>query len=335
VAREGDAVVFEKSSHAIGRDLRDRRLRLERFLRSSRGDAHLRGLLHQVDEALTRLEEGTYGVCLECGDRIEPDLLLADPVACFCLDHLTPNQQRALQDDLDLSARVQRQLLPPSPLRGRGWEAAHRYRPASVVSGDYCDLLDGEDGLYFVVGDVSGKGIAAAMLMSHLHASFRSLAAQRLPLEAILARANRMFCESTLSTHFATLACGVAGADGRVTLASAGHPAILIDRAGGLEEVEATGLPLGMFCGSQYDVRSHRLAPGDTLLLFSDGLPEAVDADGDQYGTRRLRDLLASGRGRPLDGLLDACLADLHAHRGGRPPEDDLTLLALRRTGDA
>src|SRR6185369_2759205 len=112
---------------------------------------------------------GTYGYCEVCKDPIEADRLLADPILRFCIDHLTPAQQHDLQEDLKLAARIQKGLLPQA-ISFDGWEVCYHYEPAGVVSGDYCDLIPSQSGdLYFVVGDVSGKGVPASMLMAHLH----------------------------------------------------------------------------------------------------------------------------------------------------------------------
>src|SRR6266567_2405187 len=146
-----------------------------------------------------RLERGTFGLCETCHDTIEAERLLADPLMRFCLDHLTQDEQRALESDLSLAARIQRRLLPEPGVELAGWEVRYHYQPAGMVSGDYCDLLQTNNGLLFLLGDVSGKGVAASMLMSHLHATFRSLAEAGLPLERMVEDANRIFCESTLA----------------------------------------------------------------------------------------------------------------------------------------
>src|SRR5262249_47031945 len=157
------------------------------------------------------------------------DRLIADPLLCFCLDHLTAKEQQALQSDLELASRIQRGLLPDSTVRVGAWEASYRYEPLGPVSGDHCDLIptDGGD-LWFVLGDVAGKGVAASLLMSHLRAMFRALVPIGLPLHETMARASRVFCESTLPNLYATLVVGRAGADGSVELCNAGHPPVLV-----------------------------------------------------------------------------------------------------------
>jgi sigma-B regulation protein RsbU (phosphoserine phosphatase) len=151
------------------------------------------------------------------------------------------------------------------------------YEAANVVSGDYCDLLSLGKDLYFVVGDVTGKGVSAAMLMAHLNAMFRAIVPLGLPLERVMEQASRMFCESTLSTHFATLVCGRAGSSGEVEVSIAGHHPVLLIHNSEVTRLEATGLPLGMFCDEQFTTDKIRCEPGDSIFLYTDGLIEAVD----------------------------------------------------------
>ena len=173
-------------------ELEQRRERLHAALHSPAADASLSQLLTAVDAALSRIDQGTFGLCEKCHDSIEAERLLADPLVRFCLDHLTSAEQRALESDLSLAARIQRRLLPKLSLAPPGWGVRYHYQPAGMVSGDYCDLLEAEGGLLFMIGDVSGKGVAASMLMSHLHATFRSLAEAGLPLDHMVEDANRI-----------------------------------------------------------------------------------------------------------------------------------------------
>ncbi len=159
-------------------------------------------LLNQVDSALARMEAGTYGLCEVCHDTVEKDRLLADPLVRLCLDHLNADQRRALEQDLELAGQLQRGLLPSTNLQFGGWAVSYHYRPLGLVSGDYCDLVMRENGsanLFFALGDVSGKGVAASLLMSQLHAIFRTLTATDLPAQALVERAGRIFCEATMS----------------------------------------------------------------------------------------------------------------------------------------
>ena len=323
---------MEVSASPIFREqLLDRRRKLDTA--ALRGGPEVSRLLQEVDAALGRMDAGTFGLCETCHEAIEADRLLADPLARFCLDHLTPVEQRALEHDLDLASRIQRGLLPKADTRHDGWDIAYHYQPAGPVSGDYCDLIPrGEGELYFAVGDVAGKGVAAAMLMSHLSALLRTLVSVGLPLATVMERASRVFCESTLPSHYATLVCGRALTTGDVEICNAGHPAPLIVRESGITALEATGVPIGMFCNEQFSSHVVHLERGESVLLYSDGLVESESAAGVEYGIERLAALAAANAHMVPTEVVRACVADLASFRGARSVGDDLTVMAMRRS---
>src|SRR6202047_1329794 len=312
-------------------ELEQRRERLHEALHSPAADASLSELLKAVDTALSRLDQGIFGLCETCHSSIEAERLLADPLVRFCLDHLTSADQRALESDLSLAARIQRGLLPKPGLAPAGWDVRYHYQPAGMVSGDYCDLFETDGGLLFMLGDVSGKGGAASMLMSHLHATFRSLAEAALPLGRLGHDATRIFCESTLAGQFATLVVGRAAHDGSVEFVSAGHLPVLHIHGDGATPKDSTGVPLGMFCNARFPLHRLTLVHGDTLFLYTDGLTEARNRAGAEYGLHRIRTLAAQKTGMESAGLISECLEDLLIFGEGLKQTDDLTLLAVRR----
>lgn len=302
----------------------------------------LHELIREVDSALERMQAGTFGICETCHDAIENDRLLVDPLCRNCLDHLSPAEQRALERDLDLAFQVQRGLLPKVGLGTDGWTLAYHYEPAGPVSGDYCDWIVGlNGGAHFFVGDVTGKGVAASMLMAQLHAIFRSLAAATPSPAELLAKANRIFCEGTLSSYFATVVGGRIGNGGEVEISNAGHclPLHVHARSGTRSEgakiasVPSTGLPLGIFCDTDYSSQKLTLEKGDSLVLYSDGLTEAFNHSREQYGTPRLSSLLQQQCALPPQDLLAAMLEDLQKFRSGAAKTDDLTIMIIRREG--
>jgi sigma-B regulation protein RsbU (phosphoserine phosphatase) len=277
------------------------------------------------------MDNGTYGICNTCHEPIERERLLADPLVQFCLDDLTRDQRRALESDLTLAARIQQALLPSPDFSPAGWQIRYHYAPAGLVSGDYCDLFESNGGLLFLLGDVSGKGVAASMLMSHLHATFRSLADADLPLDRMVEAANRIFSESTLAGQYATLVVGRASRDGSVEFVSAGHLPLLHIRAGQARSEGATGVPLGMFTNVRFPVHRLSLNLGDALLIYTDGLTEARNSAGEEYGIHRVKNVAALQRTTAPDDVISECLSDLHTFAAGTKPTDDLTLLAIRR----
>ncbi len=323
------------SDEFLRAQLEERRQKLETAIASSGESAPVVQLLQEVDSALERMEKGSYGICETCHDSIEKERLIADPLVRFCLDHLTSEQQRALERDLELASRIQRALLPKQNLQYAGWQVHYHYETTGPVSGDYCDLIHPDNGtgeLYFLLGDVSGKGVAASMLMTQLHAMFRSLISVGLPLDQLVGLANRVFCESTMAGQYATLVCGKASQSGDVQISSAGHLPSLLVRKGGVSSIGATGVPLGMFQTGQYPAKTTKLERGDTLFLYTDGLSEARDRAGDEYGIGRLVKFVGERHTLSPDALTAACLKEVKSFASGTSRTDDLTIMAIRRT---
>jgi phosphoserine phosphatase RsbU/P len=311
-----------------------RRQKLETALVKFSESGSLRQLLQEVDAALERLGAGSYGLCEVCHDPVETERLISDPLARFCLDHLSPHEQQALERDLEMAARIQAELLPQPDSAFGSWQVARHYEAAGPVSGDYCDLApDGDGSLYFMLGDVSGKGVAAAMLMTQLHAMFRSLKSVGLPLTQIVERASRLLCESSLPTQYATLVCGKAEAAGAVEICNAGHLPVIWLSGGDVKAIDATGLPVGVFCEQQFSSHNLRLQPGDSLFLYTDGLSEARDVHGAEYGIERLTKLAPAIRASSPRAMISACLEDLKIFSGGARKSDDLTMMAIRWSG--
>lgn len=300
--------------------------------------APLSQLLNEVDSALERMEEGTYGICEVCHDTIEKDRLIADPLVRLCLDHLSTEEQRALEGDLELASQIQRGLLPQNHVQFGDWHIEYQYKPAGLVSGDYCDLIPptDEDGkLIFLLGDVAGKGVAASLLMTHLHAMFRSLSAMEIEVDKLLDLGNRIFCESTIAGQYATLICGRAGRSGEIEIASAGHlPALLVTK-NGVEQHSSTGLPLGMFCNARYQVARLRLEPRDSLLLYTDGISEARNEVGTEYGVERLSMIASEQQASAPHELMGRCLKDVREFSSGSRQADDQTLMVIHRANSA
>jgi phosphoserine phosphatase RsbU/P len=314
----------------LQRQLEERKRRLEAVVATAPRNSGLADLLREVDSALDRMAEGTYGLCLECHESVEQDRLLADPLVQYCLDHLTPHQRTALQRDLDLASQVQRNLLPEKGLRVAGWETSYHFEPVGAVSGDYCDLIPSNGQLLFMLGDVSGKGVAASMLMAQLHALFRSLTQMSLPLGQIVTHINRFFCESALAGQYATLVCGLAKPTGEVEIHNAGHCPAIVVGPNGVFRIESTGMPLGMFRETEFSATRVQLQTGDTLFLYTDGLSEAA-SESDEYGVDRVMTLVHRQSARQPAELIAACLDDMRAFTNGSPNFDDMTMLAVRR----
>ncbi len=312
-----------------------RKERLQAIHEHNGASAEISRLVAEVDAALARLDSGTFGVCEVCGGSIESERLIADPLARVCLEELPPAELRRIEADLEAAGRIQRALLPPQNLSVHGWEVHYRYEPVGHVSGDYCDLIVGDQSsgdLVFLLGDVVGKGVAASLLMSHLHAMFRSLVTVRQPLAQMLSIASRLFCESTAAGQYATLIAGRADSAGHLELAGAGHPPGFLLRDAGVTRIESSGFPLGMFTEARFSTQCFDLRPGDALLFYSDGVTESRNGAGEEFGIPRLEQFAGNRRGASPADLVGACFAELRSFSGSQPRADDITLMALRRT---
>lgn len=328
----------EVAAQSLGPEIAERR----RVLLASSPQpppAALDSLVAEFDAALERIQNGSYGRCETCHDPIEQDRLQADPLVRFCLDHMDAGELRAHERDLELAGQIQAKMLPPRRLRAAGCEACYFYQSAGPVGGDHCELIPSDDGqsLFFAIGDVAGKGVAASLLMTHLSAILRSLLSVGLPVPDVMARANRLLCENTLSSHYATLICGRICSDGAGELAHAGHCRPLLLRRASVEPIQAAGIPLGLFCRSTYPSIPFHLDAGESLLLYTDGLTEARDRSGVEFGEPRLLNFLGSLRSDAnLPGaaqLVDSVAGEVARFRQNSPPHDDLTVVAIHRTG--
>jgi sigma-B regulation protein RsbU (phosphoserine phosphatase) len=251
--------------------------------------------------------------------------------------HLRALEQERLEREMHVAAEIQRRILPKGPLLVPGFQLIGWNRPAREVGGDYYDMFPTRGGrIGLVVGDVSGKGIPAALMVSTLHSALRLLLDQTELGPALLERLNRHILESSMPNKFITML--LAEVNPRISTLrymNAGHnPGFLLrtHRDGGhVDELPSGGVPLGLLPGSRYQMRELSLEPGDLLCLYSDGITEAESPDEEEFGNDRLIDVLRRHREAPLAEVLDAIRREVGEHTQGRPQGDDQTLLLLRR----
>jgi phosphoserine phosphatase RsbU/P len=240
------------------------------------------------------------------------------------------DDKKRILEDSTRAHQLQSMLLPKRGLGVAAWETYYDYAPAGAVGGDYCDLVAVDGKLVFCFGDAVGKGIAGSMIASQLHSLFRALLPLELPLNQLSARINRIFCESKATDYYATLVCGRASSDGALQLVNAGHLPPLVLRSGQAIPVVATGLPLGLFYTSTYDVTELRLVRGEMLLFYTDGITEARNPMDVEYGAERLVSVAVGRRALCPEELVRACVDDVTAFSSGVSLHDDRTVMALR-----
>jgi sigma-B regulation protein RsbU (phosphoserine phosphatase) len=236
--------------------------------------------------------------------------------------------------ELETARRIQSSILPDLPPRLAGVDIAHAYLPASEVGGDFYDVLALEDGrLAVAVGDVAGHGVSSGLIMSMAKSALAVQVTFDPAVEQVFRTLNRTVYQTARKRLLATLCYAVI--DPRrleMVYASAGHlHPYRISATGRVESLESIAYPLGVRGQLQVDPHTARLAPGDTLFLFSDGVVEARrEGSDEQFGFERLEESLARHAGRGVEGLRDGILADVARFTGDAPREDDQTILVLR-----
>lgn len=243
-----------------------------------------------------------------------------------------------LERELQVAREVQASLLPRAVPRLPGWDIAAHWQPAREVAGDYYDFIPGPDGaLGLVIADVTDKGMPAALFMATtrttLRASLNPAALGAASLTEALAQANRLICADSVNSMFVTLIYVRLPTDGDLVCVNAGHnPALVYHPAADrFEMFWRTGLPLGVQPEARFDQHVFALDPGDLLLLYTDGLPDALDPAGQEFGLERVRALLRQHAARPAGEIVRALAEAVAAHAGEAALFDDITLLLARR----
>jgi len=235
--------------------------------------------------------------------------------------------------DLEAAREIQARLAPPVPATLAGLEAGAVLRPSTMVGGDFFDILPMGERIAVVVGDVSGKGIPAALLMVMVRTLLREIARGLSEPAEVLARLNTSLCRDMPPSMFVTLALGVLfpGRVGRVALASAGHPEpILVRRGGAPKPVTVGGMILGVFEEALFEESEVDLEPGDSLVFMTDGVIEAPAADGKRVGLDRVLQTLEQCRAASAQRQADALTAEMLTGTTGRIA-DDMTAFVLKR----
>jgi serine phosphatase RsbU (regulator of sigma subunit) len=272
------------------------------------------------------LERGPFSWTLDLG-------LLAGTVVLLLL-LLELRDKLALKGDLEVARQIQFGLLPFGPFARDGLEVNASMRPANTVGGDYFDLVElGGGRVALVLGDVAGKGMPAALLMALLQGSLRTLVSAGFRGPELVSKLNDHLQANIPSNRLITLFYSEADpASGTIEYVNAGHnPPFLLRAGGAIERLDPTGMALGIIVDSPFDARTIRLALGDRLFLYTDGITEAENAADDQYGEERLRAFLAPRTAVPGEALLDAVVGDVLAHCGTARPRDDMTVMLVAR----
>jgi sigma-B regulation protein RsbU (phosphoserine phosphatase) len=245
-------------------------------------------------------------------------------------------QKIAMEKDLQAAREVQMTLIPKRVPEIAGYQFAAVTIPAREVGGDLYDFTAKEPGLLAVcLGDVSGKGLAASLLMANVQATLRDQAFTPSPASECVRRSNMLLFQNTGNEKFVTLFYALLDpANGSLTCCNAGHEQPFLIRSGGeISRLTAGGTVLGIMEDYPYEQETVILGEGDTVLIFSDGVSEAMNSSGDQLGEGPIKAVLKKHHRGDPEGLKEALITAVRAHAAGAPQADDITIVVVKRAG--
>ncbi len=245
-------------------------------------------------------------------------------------------QKRLMDEELRTASTIQRRLLPPAPEGIEGYTFAGINQPCRTVSGDYYDFIVRPNGkVYFVIGDVSGKGVTAGLMMAGLQVAFRIFSKNDPDPATLVSQLNGSLRETLPRSKFVTLFAGRLDiASGTVEYANAGHTPPLWIRDGRIEEILAGDILLGVVTNAEYRTRKLQLAPGESLVLFTDGVSEAMNTAGTELGSSGVTNALSTLHGAAAETIASVVSETVLAHAGGAEElDDDVTIVVVSRQG--
>ncbi|HWF37963.1 MAG TPA: SpoIIE family protein phosphatase [Candidatus Acidoferrales bacterium] len=242
-----------------------------------------------------------------------------------------------LDHEIQIASEIQQRLLPKSLPNLPGICVAGSTLACYSVGGDCFDVIEPGGGRYgFFVGDVSGKGISAALLATLLQGVFFTTAAMDIPICDIFSRVNAYLCERTLESRYATVFYGVLEPDGTFEYVNAGHvPPIVRRQNGALEALGSQNMPVGLFAQAEYQSARVKLDPGEWVVIYTDGVSEAANKQSELFEESRLREIVERFQGSTVEEMADAIRDGVKAFTEGAPQSDDVTMLVVQYKGSA
>jgi sigma-B regulation protein RsbU (phosphoserine phosphatase) len=292
-----------------------------------------------IDTALEQAEGNELGMCVVCNEPVESRLIQMDYTACVCIEHFSDEERRSLENELEMAGAVQRSLLPQQSPVFPHLEIAAFSRPAQIVGGDYFDFFPFADNRQGVaISDVAGHGMSSSLIMASLQTMLRTLTQEHESLAELVARINRLCIHNIQFTTFVTLFLASFDPEARrLTYCNAGHnPPMLLragaDGRGAIEWLSPTGAAVGLTEESTYRDETTDLAPGDVLVLYTDGITETTDPLGDFFGPKRLITLIRQNASLSAHDLVHAIRDGLEGFAEGAAQADDVTIVVMRVT---
>jgi sigma-B regulation protein RsbU (phosphoserine phosphatase) len=245
-------------------------------------------------------------------------------------------EKAKMEQEMKIAAEIQQALLP-KPRASLGFVEAHAASiPCRSIGGDFFDYVDEPNAAFgFTLGDVAGKGPPAALMSALMQGMFASHAILSEGPAAAVTVMNRALCRRGLESRFVTLMFGVVTPDGEMTYCNAGHNPPMVIGPNGVKRLDVGGPVVGLLEFAPYDQETVRLEPGDTIVIFSDGVSEALNSNGDEFGDDRLQAVVEPARKLPASEIVDRLVAAVREFTRGAPQSDDITAMAVRYLGNA
>jgi sigma-B regulation protein RsbU (phosphoserine phosphatase) len=293
--------------------------------------------LDVIDDAISKADSKTLGKCEVCHEVVETELLEVDYTACVCIEHLSGEERRQLESELELAQEVQKTLLPQEVPNIPGLEIAAYSRPAQIVGGDYFDFVDFSDGLHgLAIADVAGHGVSASLHMASIQALLRTLVPINKSPAEVMRQIHKLFIHNIRFETFVTFFIGAFDVSTKtLTFSNAGHqpPLILHKNKRQKESVEMlrpTGAAIGLVEEAEFTEKKIELYEEDLLVLYTDGVTETVNLQNQEFGRERLIKLSKQLINAPVKKVVQAIRQGLEEFSVGKPIADDTTIVICK-----
>ncbi len=293
--------------------------------------------LDVIDDTISKADSRTLGKCEVCHEDVETELLEVDYTACVCIEHLSKEERRHLERELELAQSVQKMLLPQEAPNIPGLEIAAFSRPAQIVGGDYFDFIDFSNGFHgLAMADVAGHGVSASLHMASIQALLRTLVPVNNSPAAVMSQVHKLFIHNTRFETFVTFFIGAFDSSTRIlTFCNAGHPPPLVLRKTKSKEesvvmLRPTGAAIGLVEEAEFAEKTIELQKEDLLVLYTDGITEAVNLQNQEFGRERLIKLIQQVNYAPVKQVVQEIRQALEEFSEGKPLADDTTLVVCK-----
>jgi sigma-B regulation protein RsbU (phosphoserine phosphatase) len=293
--------------------------------------------LDVIDDAISKADSKTLGKCEVCHEVVETELLEVDYTACVCIEHLSKEERHQLESELELAQDVQKTLLPQEVPKIPGLEIAAFSRPAQIVGGDYFDFVDFSNGLHgLAIADVAGHGISASLHMASIQALLRTLVPVNKSPAEVMGQLHKLFIHNISFETFVTFFIGTFDSSTKtLTFSNAGHlpPLVLRNNTSKKESAEMlrpTGAAISLVEEAEYAEKTIELQKEDLLVLYTDGITEAVNLQNQEFGRERLIKLIQQVNNAPVKQVVQEIRQGLGEFSEGKPLADDTTIVICK-----